>query len=97
MRPPEFTGGNDDSVAIGSAILYASMRPPEFTGGNSTRTASWSSTTPRFNEAAGIHRRKRRVRRKGFQGYRTASMRPPEFTGGNKSSEINSSIVSSLQ
>ena len=43
-------------------VPYASMRPPEFTGGN-----GWNDTNGqrcpcgngRFNEAAGIHRRKR--------------------------------------
>ena len=35
------------------------MRPPEFTGGNACRTLRGAvSTRPRFNEAAGIHRRK---------------------------------------
>ena len=63
------------------------MRPPEFTGGNEAdargvrRCALRASS---FNEAAGIHRRKRRQDR--HQAIRTAlraSMRPPEFTGGN--------------
>ena len=40
-------------------------------------------SSPRFNEAAGIHRRK--LRRWYYQraGKCSASMRPPEFTGGN--------------
>ena len=37
------------------------MRPPEFTGGNSICRPDITQRTPRFNEAAGIHRRKRRV------------------------------------
>ena len=39
------------------------MRPPEFTGGNPTRMADRprldADRNRRFNEAAGIHRRKR--------------------------------------
>ena len=61
MRPPEFTGGNETTWSQRSTYtIPASMRPPEFTGGNPV--ASWASgcrTTPCFNEAAGIHRRKR--------------------------------------
>ena len=39
-----------------------------------------------FNEAAGIHRRKRGRARKlvNRPGVYRASMRPPEFTGGNR-------------
>ena len=60
MRPPEFTGGN---MCLTGLTLpgrsHASMRPPEFTGGNSSRVGSgMASSTWRFNEAAGIHRRK---------------------------------------
>ena len=59
------------------------MRPPEFTGGNTGRRPRTPLVRFRFNEAAGIHRRKR-----GHAGPRggragNASMRPPEFTGGN--------------
>ena len=59
------------------------MRPPECTGGNSPAGGGYPPTRAGFNEAAGIHRRKR-----GAHGYRpgavfVASMRPPEFTGGN--------------
>ena len=36
----------------------ASMRPPEFTGGNATDGNAAPSIGDRFNEAAGIHRRK---------------------------------------
>ena len=40
------------------------MRPPEFTGGNRhLRQTAWSTTSLRFNEAAGIHRRKRPIKR----------------------------------
>ena len=34
------------------------MRPPEFTGGNTTPRAASEPAPARFNEAAGIHRRK---------------------------------------
>ena len=40
-------------------MLIASMRPPEFTGGNLTLHKRDGTTEDRFNEAAGIHRRKR--------------------------------------
>ena len=39
--------------------------------------------TPRFNEAAGIHRRKPELGLTIQDGGTQASMRPPEFTGGN--------------
>ena len=35
------------------------MRPPEFTGGNRQRAVCVRPAEQRFNEAAGIHRRKR--------------------------------------
>ena len=60
MRPPEFTGGNGPDVTFSYGVTNASMRPPEFTGGN--MALPWSSTARPaacFNEAAGIHRRKR--------------------------------------
>ena len=42
-------------------LVYASMRPPEFTGGNADRRPGRTTRTSAcFNEAAGIHRRKRR-------------------------------------
>ena len=61
------------------------MRPPEFTGGNSPRRRKLAARLQRFNEAAGIHRRKllspvSAVMRSIME---VASMRPPEFTGGN--------------
>ena len=62
MRPPEFTGGNPCfSVRLGDTPLVASMRPPEFTGGNTTTAgrSRWRRRRQSFNEAAGIHRRKR--------------------------------------
>ena len=34
MRPPEFTGGNQDLDHTTTHNFIASMRPPEFTGGN---------------------------------------------------------------
>ena len=89
MRPPEFTGGNDRGPVSRSPFLTASMRPPEFTGGN-VGVDSWQASgrgrSTSFNEAAGIHRRKRAKvagssRRKWILN---ASMRPPEFTGGNR-------------
>ena len=39
------------------------MRPPEFTGGNPVAATSTHNRLTCFNEAAGIHRRKRVVRR----------------------------------
>ena len=61
MRPPEFTGGNPaGNRAAWCRPHTASMRPPEFTGGNGT--ACRAIRCPEchgFNEAAGIHRRKR--------------------------------------
>ena len=84
MRPPEFTGGNDAlSAGFDIARNTASMRPPEFTGGNSTRRARNSPATWSFNEAAGIHRRKRALSTEYLTRTNEASMRPPEFTGGN--------------
>ena len=38
----------------------------------------------RFNEAAGIHRRKPKAHRNAAYNAMAASMRPPEFTGGNE-------------
>ena len=45
-------------------------------------SGSWSSS--RFNEAAGIHRRKLAVEDLAVFSGMEASMRPPEFTGGNR-------------
>ena len=60
------------------------MRPPEFTGGNLPGgAAQCAASTNRFNEAAGIHRRKHRPPVQTVTHDRAASMRPPEFTGGN--------------
>ena len=39
----------------------ASMRPPEFTGGNGSAWRGEAWRGKRFNEAAGIHRRKPRL------------------------------------
>ena len=58
------------------------MRPPEFTGGNSSSSTTHKTLLWRFNEAAGIHRRKLGRPHLPVK-YRQASMRPPEFTGGN--------------
>ena len=83
MRPPEFTGGNPaHRLAVIRLAAHASMRPPEFTGGNDD-TVSHTFSKTRFNEAAGIHRRKRRASDTPSATDRHASMRPPEFTGGN--------------
>ena len=61
MRPPEFTGGNLRADARpGGRGLRASMRPPEFTGGNRQHPCHIRLPPSGFNEAAGIHRRKRR-------------------------------------
>ena len=86
MRPPEFTGGNlRDAVEMRCERIEASMRPPEFTGGNCCTTGPASARhRRRFNEAAGIHRRKPAFAAEGcVSGLIPASMRPPEFTGGN--------------
>ena len=65
------------------------MRPPEFTGGNGLITEGLThSFLSRFNEAAGIHRRKRIPFRASVRNVTGASMRPPEFTGGNTSSML---------
>ena len=66
MRPPEFTGGN---LGSGGVLVeqrqVASMRPPEFTGGNRRTSGTYSPPhSSRFNEAAGIHRRKPPRRRR---------------------------------
>ena len=60
------------------------MRPPEFTGGNPSATRPSGYGIPGFNEAAGIHRRKRPHPPRLEGAGEGASMRPPEFTGGNK-------------
>ena len=61
------------------------MRPPEFTGGNLriVRVFVSSIRAHRFNEAAGIHRRKLAIDFEVQIDDTIASMRPPEFTGGN--------------
>ena len=59
------------------------MRPPEFTGGNGGSRLGGRTGTSGFNEAAGIHRRKRLAARRTGRRRVLASMRPPEFTGGN--------------
>ena len=59
------------------------MRPPEFTGGNPLRPGSATALARSFNEAAGIHRRKRPRVILHPDRIGDASMRPPEFTGGN--------------
>ena len=68
-------------------MAVASMRPPEFTGGNLHRTPTYSTcatcAASRFNEAAGIHRRKPETAARVLPRP-VASMRPPEFTGGNQ-------------
>ena len=68
---------------------HASMRPPEFTGGNQNRDGrNHVRRVGRFNEAAGIHRRKLAGADVGGERSNDASMRPPEFTGGNPAVEI---------
>ena len=65
------------------------MRPPEFTGGNMGGRLPAHARLDHvrsFNEAAGIHRRKRASAPAGTMlamHSSEASMRPPEFTGGN--------------
>ncbi len=47
-----------------------------------------------FNEAAGIHRRKRGPESLPFDAqHGPASMRPPEFTGGNSRGELHVSLT----
>ena len=75
----------------------ASMRPPEFTGGNVIKLPDKvSPTLLRFNEAAGIHRRKLEVDQRALDEEDDASMRPPEFTGGNSPSVSISNSVESF-
>ena len=51
-----------------------------------------------FNEAAGIHRRKRGLDGGAADCAVQASMRPPEFTGGNELADpINRRAVIRLQ
>ena len=47
------------------------MRPPEFTGGNQVHDALREPRAGRFNEAAGIHRRKRDWRSCRYSGTTT--------------------------
>ena len=51
----------------------------------------WKSArfrVPRFNEAAGIHRRKPNKHCRLRLPLSSASMRPPEFTGGNACAKV---------
>ena len=64
MRPPEFTGGNAVTSFVVRLVSDASMRPPEFTGGNDLLIGGRRHAYGRFNEAAGIHRRKRSADRR---------------------------------
>ena len=91
MRPPEFTGGNGrrhQGASRGQPVT--SMRPPEFTGGNWTEAPfSFSRAPSDFNEAAGIHRRKRQPGtgqgRPGQPDFNEAAgihRRKPEQAGG---------------
>ena len=63
MRPPEFTGGNAAAAYWWETGRMASMRPPEFTGGNTRARGQAIGRCSCFNEAAGIHRRKRFIPR----------------------------------
>ena len=65
---------------------HASMRPPEFTGGKPPTPRRAAPDARRFNEAAGIHRRKVEDRGHARRRPAAASMRPPEFTGGKPAS-----------
>ena len=99
MRPPEFTGGNKQRTYAERLARRAatSMRPPEFTGGNelARHVVAQLKHAQRFNEAAGIHRRKQRCEIYGT-GWSVvahpASMRPPEFTGGNLQRNLQSGL-----
>ena len=100
MRPPEFTGGNPPQRDRGRRDrARASMRPPEFTGGNHDQGKLHAKRQRvRFNEAAGIHRRKPVDHDDTVRHRRRASMRPPEFTGGNQSTmTTRSGIGGALQ
>ena len=69
------------------------MRPPEFTGGNVNVPGPVAVLLKCFNEAAGIHRRKR-LDAGGASGQTvSASMRPPEFTGGNATAHSEAATV----
>ena len=46
MRPPEFTGGNQQMASRYIRRAKASMRPPEFTGGNVGVSADTASFDP---------------------------------------------------
>ena len=84
MRPPEFTGGNKELTAAAGAVgaKCASMRPPEFTGGNACAPAPPTpAVTRRFNEAAGIHRRKRAMVRSRGHGFMLPEPRFNEAAG----------------
>ena len=69
-------------------VNAASMRPPEFTGGNPTVGGGQQRALHRFNEAAGIHRRKQQEGGSTPSTGDLASMRPPEFTGGNDTTDL---------
>ena len=70
------------------------MRPAEFTGGNNRIVLGiFFGGALRFNEAAGIHRRKPAGWHGELPPSRRASMRPPEFTGGNNCSFITSLLL----
>ena len=69
----------------------ASMRPPEFTGGNASPLPYRQVAGIRFNEAAGIHRRKPTSVPAPLSSVDPASMRPPEFTGGNGRCRVRAS------
>ena len=76
MRPPEFTGGNGVREPVDVSGYEASMRPPEFTGGNYQTVYNSFGRYLCFNEAAGIHRRKRRRgsdRRRPGTGFNEAA------------------------
>ena len=87
MRPPEFTGGNVVLSLLQVKLKLASMRPPEFTGGNDAAApARHREATICFNEAAGIHRRKRicvrerRMRKSCFNEAAGIHRRKPGLT-----------------
>ena len=55
MRPPHYTGEDDEAAAITDRNLVASMRPPHYTGEDVTCPRSSTSNPTRFNEAPALH------------------------------------------
>ena len=67
------------------------MRPPELPGGNSRSYGGYRARGARFNEAAGITRRKPDLSNASLLAT-GASMRPPELPGGNQAAGVDSKV-----